>query len=265
MTRLIVSLHDVAPSTAEQSRRWLELIESRNIRASLLVVPGPWNGHGMDKSGSFVSWLRRAHAAGHEIVLHGWEHTRTTPSVGLRGRFGAFMGRGCEEFWNLGYADALARLTKGLAVLRGEGFEPRGFVAPGWLASPDTRRALHTLGFAYTVTHTNVVDVATNKERRAVVSSQRPASRLSTLGATGTRALVAAQVATSQPVRVAIHPDDIGEPRLRLTNLQLCDHALGRGYGAMTYIDFHYLSFARPGVQRTTSGSTTSEGGVPCA
>jgi hypothetical protein len=35
----IVSVHDVAPSTFEQSRAWVEMLDRHRIRASLLVVP----------------------------------------------------------------------------------------------------------------------------------------------------------------------------------------------------------------------------------
>ena len=38
MSELIVSLHDVAPSKAEMCRRWLEVLDSRNIKATLLIL-----------------------------------------------------------------------------------------------------------------------------------------------------------------------------------------------------------------------------------
>lgn len=246
MKRLMVSLHDVAPSTAEQSRRWLELLEARALRASLLVVPGTWHGANLHSSASFLEWLRQAEANGHEIVLHGWSHTRSTRPTGARGAVGALLGRGCEEFWSVRYAQALDLLQRGIAAMRSEGFEPSGFVAPGWLMSAETPRALRTVGLRYTTTHSRVVDVATMRSTRAIVSSQRPASRVGRFLALGTVRLVSAQATCSTPIRIAVHPADIAEPSLRRTNLRLCDIALGHGYSSMTYRDFHHLSLVNP-------------------
>lgn len=243
MTRLIVSLHDVAPATAEQSRRWLELLEARSIRASLLVVAGPWQGGDMHSSASFSSWLRRAEANGHEVVIHGWEHTRAIPPTGLRGMYGNLMARGCEEFWSIDYAGAMTRLSMGLNALRDEGFDPVGFVAPGWLMSHDTIRALRTVPLRYTVTHTRVLDLASTRSVRVVTTSQRPGSVLSHPCAVAARGLLASQISRSRPVRVAIHPADLAEPALRRANVKLCDAALGHGYSSLTYRDFHHLNF----------------------
>jgi len=243
MTRLIVSLHDVAPATAEQSRRWLELLEARSIRASLLVVAGPWQGGDMLSSASFSSWLRRAEANGHEVVIHGWEHTRAMPPTGLRGMYGNLMARGCEEFWSIDYAGAMTRLSKGLNALRDEGFDPVGFVAPGWLMSHDTIRALRTVPLRYTVTHTRVLDLASTRSVRVVTTSQRPGSVLSHPCAVAARGLLASRISRSRPVRVAIHPADLAEPALRRANVKLCDAALGHGYSSLTYRDFHHLNF----------------------
>lgn len=243
MKQLVVSLHDVAPATAESSRRWLELLEARSLRASLLVVPGPWRGQGLRSSAAFLSWLRRAESNGHEVVLHGWNHTRAIPPTGLRGRYGAVMARGCEEFWSLPYSAAMSKLGDGLAILRDEGFEPVGFVAPGWLLSDESLRALRTLAMRYTVTHTRVIDVATAKSERVFVTSQRPGSVVGSALALGTHGLLAALTTLSRPVRVAIHPDDLNDPVLRRTNLTLCDRATGHGYTTMTYRDLHHQNF----------------------
>lgn len=257
MTRLVVSLHDVAPATAEQSRRWLELLEARSLRTSLLVVPGPWRGGEFRRAGAFHSWLRRAESNGHEVVLHGWEHNRPADAAGPRGRVGALMARGCEEFWSASYADAMRRLSSGLNVLRDEGFNPTGFVAPGWLMSPDTISALRTCPLRYTVTHTRLIDLESLRDERIFVTSQRPASSVGRPLALATRALLASQTVLARPVRVAIHPADIAEPSLRRTNLMLCDAALGHGYTSLTYQDLHHRLFGNG--SRTNIGSNDSD------
>lgn len=243
MTRIVVSLHDVAPATAEKSRRWLELLEARSLRVSLLVVPGPWQGHDITSSAPFLSWLRRAEANGHEIVLHGWTHQRDGEPRGARGHIGALLGRGCEEFWDLSYVSASERIAQGLAILGNEGVFPQGFVAPGWLMSRGTLRALRATNLRYTLTHTRLIDLTSNESCRVLATSQRPNDRLGPLFALGTTGLAAFVTARRKPLRVAIHPDDLAEPALRRTNLNLCDAVLGHGYSTVTYRDLHHLVF----------------------
>lgn len=243
MTRVVVSLHDVAPATAEKSRRWLELLEARSLRVSLLVVPGPWQGTELASSASFLSWLRRAEENGHEVVLHGWAHQREVEPRGVRGHVGALLGRGCEEFWDLPYTTAAERIARGIAALGNEGFFPAGFVAPGWLMSRGTLHALRATNLRYTLTHTRLVDLASNESRRVLTTSQRPNDRLGSLFALGTAGLAAFVTTRRRPLRIAVHPDDLVEPALRRANLNLCDAALGHGYSTVTYRDLHHLVF----------------------
>ena len=74
MKSLIVSLHDVAPGSAETSRRWMELFDERNLAVSLLVIPGRWNGTELLSDEQFQNWLALNSSSKHEIVLHGLNH-----------------------------------------------------------------------------------------------------------------------------------------------------------------------------------------------
>ena len=114
----VVSLHDVSPATAEASRRWLSIIESLGIRASLLVVPGPWRGRDIATSGAFCDWLYQASLRGHEIVQHGWCHAVVRGDVSQRRRaLGDLVGRGCQEFWELDEETARTHLVLGREAL----------------------------------------------------------------------------------------------------------------------------------------------------
>ncbi|NCZ90931.1 MAG: DUF2334 domain-containing protein, partial [Actinobacteria bacterium] len=66
MTAVVVSVHDVAPATFERSVRILKILESRGVRASLLVIPGYWQDHGPVTNDDFARWLREAECRGHE-------------------------------------------------------------------------------------------------------------------------------------------------------------------------------------------------------
>src|SRR5438094_3474466 len=74
---LIVSLHDVAPSTQEVSNNIISELTRRGVRTcSLLVVPDYHYEGLFSKDRQFVSWLRDLEADGYEIVIHGYSHRR---------------------------------------------------------------------------------------------------------------------------------------------------------------------------------------------
>ena len=241
MSELIVSLHDVAPSKAELCRRWVEILNERNIRATLLVVPGKWNGTSLDTSPQFVEWLRGAEADGHEIALHGYHHIvdakyRTTHRRHL---VGTLFARGCEEFWHLPYAEAHRRIRLGRETLEGYGFHPQGFVAPGWLMSPETMSALKQSDLLYTTTHTHFIDLLHGKQEKIISLSQRPNSVLTKGGIAVNFMATEVMRSLRAPMRLAIHPNDLINARVRNANLSIIDRFVNRGYETMTYAEKH--------------------------
>jgi len=237
MSQIVVSLHDVAPATAELSRRWLELLETLGVRASLLVIPGRWNGQDLSQSPAFVDWLHAAESRGHEIVQHGLLHTRDKnfASTSKRSRIGQLLGRGCQEFWELPYEEAFKRLIQGKSIMTKCGFHATGFVAPAWMMSEGTLDALRDTGFQYTNNHTHLINTQTGAKKFVVVTSQRPRSLLSLPGVAVTNGIAKYAETQGKPLRIAIHPADLMSPRLREANLKLITQFLSRGYVSMTY------------------------------
>ncbi len=234
---LIVSLHDVAPSKAELCRRWLDELERLDVRASLLVVPGTWNGQTLQSAPHFVEWLKAAQSRGHEIVLHGYCHS-VDPSFcdsHTRAFIGKLLGRGCEEFWNLPYSEAKRRLQLGVDALREHGFSPRGFVAPGWLMSPDTYLALKSVGLEYTTTHCGIITVSELASTRILTLSQRPQSILSKVGITVNFAASTTFIKSKKDFRLAVHPNDLVNKRVRDSNIRIIQKAISHGYNISTY------------------------------
>ena len=237
MSQIVVSLHDVAPSTAELSRRWLELLETLGVRASLLVIPGRWNGQELSQSPAFVDWLHAAESRGHEIVQHGLLHTRDKnfASTSKRSRIGQLLGRGCQAF---------QRLIHGKSIMTKCGFHATGFVAPAWMMSEGTLDALRDTGFQYTNNHTHLINTQTGEKKFVVVTSQRPRSLLSLPGVAVTNGIAKYVESQGKPLRSARHPAALMSPRLREANLKLITQFLSRGYVSMTYDELCTYEFA---------------------
>lgn len=218
MSFVVVSLHDVAPATWEESRRLLGAVEARGMQCSILVVPGPWRGVGMGAVPGFARWVCGAVERGHEPILHGWSHEATVDGVmtsrPLRRWAGRVATRGCAEFLALGGPEARRRLEAGLETLARHGLAVDGFTPPGWWASPETDAALGELGFRYTTTRRSVLDLVSNRRIDVSAVCQRPGSPLTRVGARVVQGLVARAVSSRDPLRVALHPDDLHDPRL---------------------------------------------------
>lgn len=234
---VVVSIHDVAPSTYEQSARWLDQVEELGMVATLLVVPGPWRGTSLATDPTICGWLDGAARRGHEIALHGWEHLATGPmTIAPRHWYGRVLGRGCAEFWELGEAAASRRLRAGLDHLHRLGFAPRGFTPPAWLASPGALRAIRAAGFAYTTTQWTILDLERGRRFRSFALSQRPGSALARPAATATRALAARRVRARRLLRVALHPADLEHETAADAAMHILRSARARGYTSTTYL-----------------------------
>ena len=122
---LVVSIHDVAPSTRSRVEKILADLAQHQIDAcSLLVVPDYHRqGRSLADPG-FRSWLEEMNASGHEIVLHGFFHQRARkPDETAREKIVTRFYTADEgEFFDLGYADALRLIREAR-----HDFETHGF------------------------------------------------------------------------------------------------------------------------------------------
>ncbi len=232
--RLVVSVHDVSPATASESRRWVDDLDERGVPGSLLVVPGPWRGRQLSDDPAFASWLRACVARGHEVCLHGWDHTAAPDAPPRRAVVGNLVARGCAEFWSLSEDEATRRVRRGLNVLESFDLTPIGFTPPGWLASAPAIRGLRRVGLRYVTTHRSVTDLRTGRRVGALVICHRPHSRGERAGAALMRR-APGLVRPGRTLRVALHPDDQLRPGLREAALEGIDAALQAGAVALTY------------------------------
>ncbi|POM23141.1 Polysaccharide deacetylase [Actinomadura rubteroloni] len=232
----VVSVHDVAPSTAGPSARWLADLDERGVHATLLLIPGPFGGGpALPDDPALVRLLHRAAGRGHELSLHGYRHEGVPGGPRWRRGVNRVLARGAGEFWSLTERQAARRLGAGLELLAAADIAVTGFTPPGWLASPGTRRALASLGFAYWTSQLAVHPLPGGPVRAMPALSHRPGGAGERFGA---RLMVdAARVLarSGTPFRIALHPADLGRPGLRRAALAAVDLAVAAGGRPVTY------------------------------
>src|ERR1700750_1286904 len=112
---LVVSIHDVAPSTQTRVEEIvMELAHHGVAVSSLLVVPNYHQRGCSIEDRAVVRWLQDLETKGHEIVIHGYFHERPrrdgeTVSQKLWTRF--YTGDE-GEFYDLEYDEALRRINQ---------------------------------------------------------------------------------------------------------------------------------------------------------
>ncbi|WP_371432591.1 DUF2334 domain-containing protein [Novosphingobium sp.] len=218
--RLLVSIHDVSPRFERQVDALAERLAAHlgGPRFAMLVIPDHWHGAPLAEAQAFQRRLRDWADAGVEMFLHGWSHIDETPPQGSVAGFKAKrMTAGEGEFLSLSRAEALARMTRGRALVeQAIGRPVAGFIAPAWLYSDGALEAARHAGFALAEDHMKVWEPATGAvvARGPVVtwaSRSRPRIASSIAFAALARTALPHVLPT---LRLAVHPGDCGVPAL---------------------------------------------------
>jgi predicted deacetylase len=232
----VVSVHDVAPATGEQTATWVADLDDRKVPATLLIVPAAFGGGpALPDDPALVAYLHAAVGRGHEPSLHGFRHRGVPGGPRWRRTVDQVLARGAGEFWSLTEEQARGLLRAGLDVLASVDIGVSGFTPPGWLASPGARRALAELGFRYWTSQLAVHDLGAGAVHRMPALSHRP-------GGAGERAgahlMIAAARSLSRlrrPFRIALHPADLDHAGLREAAHTAIELALAAGGRPVTY------------------------------
>ncbi len=150
--RVVVSVHDVAPSHLHELEWLLGRLDAVGARPRVLkVVPCEAAGAVPSALPTLVQLLRREVAAGAEIVLHGLTHRAAGPLRGpLESRVrGRLLAGAAAEFLSVDPGEMARRVEAGRRALAAWGLDAPGFCAPGWLAGSELLPILAEQGFAY--------------------------------------------------------------------------------------------------------------------
>ena len=237
---MVVSLHDVAPSSQEITNTIISELARRGVSVcSLLVIPDYHHQGLFTRDRQFVSWLRGLEADGHEIVIHGYFHERPCRAQeSFRDKFVTrFYTQQEGEFYDLTYDEALQRITAARDEFHANDLKPRGFVAPAWLLSKEAERAARDAGLEYTTRLHKVCDLRAGNEftAQSIVYSvrrnwRRGISRI--CNATLFRYLEAMPL-----LRISIHPPDYSHPTIWRQVTHIIDRAI-TSRTATTYQDW---------------------------
>jgi predicted deacetylase len=214
---LVVSVHDVAPSTQVTVDKVISEFTRRGIRVlSLLVVPDYHHQGAAMKNQPFVSWLRDLESQGHEIVIHGYFHERPPrPGETMRDKFVTQVYTQNEgEFYDLGYDEAFRRIKTARDEFHAAGLKPRGFVAPAWLLGREGELAARDAEMEYTTRLRTVRDLRSGKTfatRSLVYSVQNDWRRATSLI---WNAALARFLKMNPLLRLSVHPADYSHPAI---------------------------------------------------
>lgn len=213
---LVVSIHDVAPSTRPAVERLVERLAEAGIRRySLLVVPNYRGRERISDDARFVDWLHAMPQPDAEFVLHGYTHTaEALPRGPLRRLLATVYTNREGEFFACDAEEARGRLAAGLAEFGRCGLFTRGFVAPAWLLGPEAYRALRETELAYTTLLRHFVHLPTGRRypAPACVYSVRADWRRAV--SRRYNAAMARWTRVAPLVRLALHPADIEHPEI---------------------------------------------------
>jgi len=237
---LVVSIHDVAPSTQPIVDKMVSEFVHHHVRtSSLLVVPDYHRQGASMKDRQFVSWLRGLEAQGFETVIHGYFHQRPRRrDESLTDRFLTRIYTQDEgEFYDLKYEDALLRIRSARDEFRTAGLNPRGFVAPAWLLSAEAEQAARDAEMEYTTRLRSIQDLRTGEKfpaRSLVYSVRNPWRRATSLV---WNAMLARVLNSCSLLRLSVHPRDYEYPTIWR---QIIDSVgrMGKSRSVTTYQDW---------------------------
>ena len=235
-----VTLHDVAPATQARCTQLITALERiAPLSFTLLVVP---HYHGQHSDADFERWLRSRLQHGDELALHGWTHRDEGPPP--RDWFERIRRQWYTddegEFAGISDSEATRRVESGRRWFAARGWSVRGFVAPAWLLSPGTWRALLRQPFGYTCTRTSLFALPYGMpdlpvrvlHARSIVYSTRTAWRR--VVSRPWNALVAQQERRRGWMRFELHPGDVEHRAVRESALRLVSEAVEEGREPLT-------------------------------
>lgn len=139
MQKIALSIHDVTPRYQKELETIFAELDKLGLTSRTeLVVPDFQRQFNIAADASFIAFMQAEKAKGAEISLHGIHHDYA-------------------EYFRFNYDQARTTLDEGLKIFTAAlGFAPPGFVAPQWVQSRGSLKAVWEHDFIYTATLTGM-------------------------------------------------------------------------------------------------------------
>jgi len=228
---IVVSVHDVTPHFREELNIIFKELNKLGVKKKTILVTPLWSGtNDVIKEKMFIHCLLAEEKNGAELILHGYTH-----------RVNHEWKKKEDFLWNkLNVAEFLlakdipGRLKKGKYAFKHIfGYEPKGFVPPGWLQKPSVYKLLEREGFGYVVTMRGLYSLKT-KKRRYALPINFDSGALFPSYIIGYCSAIVAPLCSPTFIRLAIHPGDVKRNLLK-SQLDIIYKCKKRGYTFTTY------------------------------
>lgn len=228
---IVVSVHDVTPHFRTELNVIFKELSKLDVKKKTILVTPLWAGkNDIIKDERFLRFLLAEEKNGAELVLHGYTHKANHEWRKKEGfQWSAFN---VAEF--ILAKDILGLLKKGKSAFRQAfGYEPKGFVPPGWLQKPSVYKLLEQEGFDYVVTMKGLYSLRTKKRRYALpICFDNRTLLLSYI--IGCSSSIIAPLSNPSFIRLAIHPVDF-KMNLLKPQLDFIKKYKKKGYTFTTY------------------------------
>lgn len=203
--KAILSIHDVMPNTLEQVQGIIDILPSRAIsKTTLLVVPG------LDWKPDQIDQLKKWQDQGMELAGHGWVH-QCSQIKGIKHRLHSlFISRNVAEHLSLSRQELIDLLNRNYQWFISNGLNPpKLYVPPAWamgkLSKPDLKNSPYEL---FEVTN-GVFDVQNQKFKTLPLVGFEADTTFRAIFLNAWNNFNVFIASDDRPFRVAIHPYDL--------------------------------------------------------
>jgi len=235
--KLLLSFHDFHPGSRDQIRDQLDFCLSRCPgHASILVIPEYHHGRSVESCSESLRVLGDWQEKGHDLTIHGYFHDRK--GLPAKSWWWTQVYTNQEaEFYDIEECEAVRRLDAGLAIWSRQGWNPVGFVAPGWLYPARLEEALKRKGFAYTCRLSELVHLVDGYREFAWAGTYSLRSSWRRGAAFLWQPVWRRLWAGKDLIRLSLHPADLEVPFVRRQVGVLLEDLAARGYRSVSYAE----------------------------
>ena len=241
MKHLIVSLHDFHPASRESIEDQVQFLHEIGVTCfSILVVPRFHMGKYILDDKASLDFLDARHAAGDELVIHGYYHYVKDPRP-YNLFWNRFYTNQESEFFDLSDGEVRHRVDQGFQVWEKQGWQPKGFIPPAWLMPEKQNAILKKMGLTYTNRLKSITLLQKKKtiKTQSLCYSARAAWRRA-LSLSWNQALFN-RLRKTDIIRLSLHPDDLKYGPLKQQIGEITEMALAEGYTPITYARYATL------------------------